>query len=261
MTVLISTFYKFTAIAQAADLKTEVAALGCSLGIRGSVLIANEGINATVSGAEDAVAGFLSWLRTDNRIGDFESKESTALSHPFRRLKVKVKPEIVTFGRPDVRPAELAGTYVRPEDWNELIKEPGVVVIDTRNSYETSIGTFEGALDPKTETFSEFASYVDGMLDVPRDQKIAMFCTGGIRCEKATAYLRAKGFYEVYHLQGGILKYLEVVPPSKSLWQGDCFIFDDRIAIDHARKPSNYRLCHRCGSPSYDGVRCFDQCR
>jgi UPF0176 protein len=256
MTIVVSAFYKFTAIATPADLKIEIAALSCRLGLRGSILLAEEGINATVSGSKDAVTAFLCWLRSNDRIGEFDSKESTALSHPFRRLKVKVKPEIITFGHPDVRPNESAGTYVRPENWNAIIQEAGVVTIDTRNSYETNIGTFKGAVDPKTETFSAFADYVDHSLSAARDQKIAMFCTGGIRCEKATAYLRAKGFTEVYHLQGGILKYLEVVPQTESLWQGDLFIFDDRIALDHGRKSSARGLCRACGKSTDSGLPC-----
>lgn len=253
MTVTVSTFYKFTTITDAAALKAEVAAFGCSLGIRGSILIAGEGINATASGSGDSIARLLTWLRSDIRIGEFESKESVAQSHPFRRLKVKVKPEIVTFGRPDILPSAGAGKYVRPENWNALIAEPDVVVVDTRNSYETCIGTFPGALDPKTETFGAFAAFADEALDPQRHRRVAMFCTGGIRCEKATAYLRSKGFDEVYHLQGGILKYLEVVPQSESLWQGECFIFDDRIALDHDRNPSAYRLCSVCGQPVRGG--------
>ena len=247
MTVTVSTFYKFTTIAEAAKLTAEVAALGCSLGIRGSILIAGEGINATVSGSGDSIARLLTWLRSDTQIGDFESNESVAQSHPFRRLKVKVKPEIVTFGRPDILPLAGAGTYVRPENWNALIAEPDVVVVDTRNSYETCIGTFPGALDPKTETFGAFAAFADVALDPQRHRKVAMFCTGGIRCEKATAYLRSKGFEDVYHLQGGILKYLEVVPQSESLWQGECFVFDDRSALGHTRRAGRFALCPVCG--------------
>lgn len=249
MTITIAAFYKFVAIEHPAQLKIEVAALGCRLGIRGTVLVASEGINATISGSPEAIADFLTWLRSDHRFSDLTAKESNALAHPFRRLKVKVKPEIVTFGHPEVNPAAGAGNYVRPEDWNALIRDPDVVLVDTRNTYEFGIGTFPGAIDPKTQTFREFAAFADAELDTVRNKKVAMFCTGGIRCEKATAYLRARGFGEVYHLQGGVLKYLEVVPKEESLWLGECFIFDDRVALEHGGKPAGYQHCKVCGMP------------
>ena len=249
MTVVVSTFYKFTEIPDPRSLQSEIAEAGSSLKVRGSVLIANEGINATVSGTSESVSGLLNFLQSKDYIGALDTKETLANSHPFRRLKVKFKPEIVTFGQPGIRPAENAGTYVKPEDWNALIREPGVVVVDTRNKYETCIGTFPGAIDPATDTFSSFAAFADLVLQPVRHRKIAMFCTGGIRCEKATAYLLSKGFDEVFHLSGGILKYLEVVPPAESLWQGDCFIFDDRIALDHTRRAGSFALCPVCGRP------------
>jgi UPF0176 protein len=253
MTVSISTFYKFVAIEDTAALKTEVAAAGCRLGIRGSVIIAGEGINATVAGTDESVQSFLSLLRSDTRFCDLESKQTWAAAQPFRRLKVKVKLEIVTFGRPGINPAADAGTYVEASDWNALVRLPNVIVVDTRNAYETQIGTFPGAIDPNTQNFSEFAAFADQALDPSKHSKIAMFCTGGIRCEKATAYLRAKGFEDVYHLRGGILKYLEVVPKEQSLWSGDCFIFDDRIALDHDRIPGAYHRCSVCGQPLRGG--------
>jgi UPF0176 protein len=259
MTLAVSTFYKFVAIEDPAALKAEVAASGCRLGIRGTVIIAGEGINATVAGTNESVQSFLRLLRSDKRFRDLESKESWAATQPFRRFKVKVKPEIVTFGRPEINPAANAGTYVEAGDWNALIQQPDVIVVDTRNAYETRIGTFPGAIDPNTQNFSEFAAFVDQAFDPGQHRKVAMFCTGGIRCEKATAYLRSKGFEDVYHLHGGILKYLQVVPSDESLWSGDCFIFDARIALDHASQPRDYRLCHVCGFPVPGANRGGDQ--
>lgn len=249
MPITISTFYKFVAIDDPERLKAELAALGCGLGIKGTILLAHEGVNATVSGTCEAVAMVLAALRADSRFSDLVSKESYAAAHPFRRFKVKVKPEIVSFGHPEVNPAKGAGTYVPPQHWNALIQQPDVVVVDTRNAYEYDIGTFRGARDPKTRSFREFAQFVEANLDPERDRRVAMFCTGGIRCEKSTAYLRSKGFKDVYHLEGGILKYLEVVPPSESLWQGECYIFDDRVALEHGVTPGHYQHCTRCGFP------------
>lgn len=251
MSITVSTFYKFATIDDPDALKTEVSARACSLGIKGTILIAHEGINATISGNTAGIAALLEWLRADDRFRNMEDKQSLASAHPFRRLKVKVKPEIVTFGHPDIDPSQNAGTYVPPERWNALIQDPDVVVIDTRNAYEVGIGTFQGAIDPQTETFQDFAKFADATLNTSKHRKIAMFCTGGIRCEKATAYLRARGFSDVYHLQGGILKYLKVVPKSESLWQGACYIFDDRVALEHGVTPGNYRHCRRCGYPVY----------
>jgi UPF0176 protein len=249
MTVTVSAFYKFVAIADPAALRDEITEMCRQLAVMGTVLVANEGINATVSGADENIIQLLGWLRSGERFHDLQSKESLAPAHPFKRLKVKVKPEIVTFGHPGIDPALNAGTYVCPEDWNALIQEPDVIVVDTRNTYEVDIGTFPGAIDPKTQTFSDFAAFADAELSSLRNQKIAMFCTGGIRCEKATAYLRAQGFKDVYHLQGGILKYLEAVPEAESLWQGECFIFDERVALEHGVKPAGYGHCSRCGWP------------
>jgi UPF0176 protein len=249
MTVTVSAFYKFITIADPLTLRDEVDTLCRRLGIFGTVLIASEGINATVSGGSEHIAELHALLRSSERFADLQTKESQASAHPFRRLKVKVKPEIVTFGHPEISPATTAGIYVAPEDWNALIQDPSVIVVDTRNTYEVDIGTFPGAIDPKTQTFSQFAAFADAELKSRRNQKIAMFCTGGIRCEKATAYLRAQGFEDVYHLQGGILKYLEVVPVGESLWQGECFIFDDRVALAHGVKPAGYCKCQECGWP------------
>jgi UPF0176 protein len=249
MSITVSTFYKFVPIADPLAFKTEVAAFGCQQGLKGTILVAREGINATVSGTHEAITALLHWLRSDARFSDLVSNESFAAQHPFRRYKVKVKPEIVTFGHPDVDPVTNAGTYVPPEHWNALIQDPGVIVIDTRNSYEFDVGTFRGAIDPKTKTFREFSNFVGENLDPAKHHKVAMFCTGGIRCEKATAYMRAQGFRDVYHLEGGILKYLEVIPKQDSLWQGECFIFDERVALEHGVTPGGYVLCTGCGYP------------
>lgn len=249
MTVTISAFYKFVAIADPAQLQTVAIEVCRQHAIKGTILLAHEGINATVSGPAEGVASLLIWLRSDVRFRDLESKDSAAPQHPFKRMKVKVKPEIVSFGHPEVRPALGVGTYVRAEDWNALIQEPGVVIVDTRNTYEYGIGTFPGAIDPGTQTFREFAAFADTELAARRNQKVAMFCTGGIRCEKATAYLQANGFNQVYHLQGGILKYLEVVPQADSLWQGECYVFDKRVALEHGVIPAGYRHCNSCGVP------------
>ena len=249
MSITVSAFYKFVAIDDPETLKTSLAAVGCRLAIKGTILVAGEGINGTVSGSADGISDLLTWLRSDQRFSNLASKHSFAPEHPFRRFKVKVKPEIVTFGHPEVNPGRDAGTYVSPQDWNALIQQPDVVVVDTRNTYEYEIGTFRGAIDPKTQTFRQFSKFVDDELDPARHRRVAMFCTGGIRCEKSTAYLRAQGFDQVYHLEGGILKYLEVVPAAESLWEGECFIFDDRVAVEHSLKPGHTQLCRICGFP------------
>jgi UPF0176 protein len=249
MTATIAAFYKFIAIDEPEVLCAGISAACERFAIRGTVLIAAEGINATISGQNDAVEGFLTWLRSDPRFSGLAAKLSYAESEPFKRMKVRTKPEIVTFGVPDLNPAAQVGTYVAPEAWNTLIQDPDVVVIDTRNAYEVAIGTFEGAIDPKTDAFSDFPDYVSRNLDPARHKRVAMFCTGGIRCEKASAYLLAQGFPEVFHLEGGILKYLETVPEKESLWRGECFIFDERVALQHGVTEGSHRHCRVCGFP------------
>lgn len=249
MSAVVITFYKFVMIREPLQLQADFAAFCKVRGMRGTVLIAGEGINATVSGSAEDIAALVRWLRSDSRFEDLVVKESHAEGHPFKRLKVKVKREIVTFGQENVDAESGAGTYVAPEDWNALIKSPDVVVIDTRNNYEYGIGTFKGAMNPETQSFSEFPAFVKETLDPGRHKKIAMFCTGGIRCEKATAYMRAQGFENVFHLEGGILKYLEVVPKEDSLWQGECFIFDGRVAVAHGVRQGCHELCSSCGHP------------
>lgn len=249
MSVTVATFYKFVEVADVAKLCAALDAECQQLAIKGTILVAAEGINATISGPEAAIAEFLEDLRRDPRFGDLVSKNSTADGHPFKRLKVKAKPEIVTFGVPEVKPARRTGVPLAGRDWNALLADPEVVVIDTRNDYEVAVGTFPGAVDPGTAAFSAFPAYVRQNLDPKVHTKIAMFCTGGIRCEKASAYLLAQGFPEVYQLDGGILKYLETVPAAESLWRGECFVFDERVALQHGLDVGTHGRCSGCGDP------------
>jgi UPF0176 protein len=232
MPITISAFYKFVAIADPPALRDTLHDRLQSRAIKGTILVAHEGVNGTISGAQDAMRAFLEELRADPRFADLVTKEARSDTHPFGRLKVKVKPEIVTFRQPQADPTRRVGTYVAPENWNALISEPGVLVIDTRNSYEFEAGTFDNAVDPQTRSFTEFPDYVRKNLDPARNRKIAMFCTGGIRCEKASAYMLAQGFSEVYHLEGGILNYLAKVPREDSRFRGACFVFDERRGVE-----------------------------
>ncbi len=218
-------------------------------GVQGLVLLAHEGINGTVAGAPDAVRALLAWLRSDPRLADLQHKESVAQRAPFHRMKVRLKREIVTMNQPGLQPMTQAGSYVKPRDWNQLIQDPDVLLIDTRNDYEVDVGTFQGAVDPRIKNFSELPAWLDGLPELQKKPKVAMFCTGGIRCEKSTAYLRAQGFEQVYHLEGGILKYLETVPQAQSLWQGECFVFDERVAVGHGLQPGTHELCRACRDP------------
>ncbi|MCB2000862.1 MAG: rhodanese-related sulfurtransferase, partial [Rhodoferax sp.] len=223
----------------------------------GTLLLAAEGINGTIAGLPQGVRAVLQWLRSDARMADLEHKESWADTPPFHRMKVRLKAEIVTMHVPGLRPAAMAGRYVPPQAWNALIRQPDVVVVDTRNDYEVAVGSFDGAVDPGTRSFSELPQWVEqqsrpGGLLAERDGKkprVAMFCTGGIRCEKSTALLRMRGFDEVYHLQGGILKYLETVKPEDSLWQGQCFVFDERVSVGHGLAQGELQLCRSCRRP------------
>lgn len=255
MSFCVSAFYKFAPVGDCEALRDELQAFGEREGICGTILVAPEGINGTIAGSDGSIRALLGHLRDDARFAGLTSKESMAGRRPFRRWKVKVKPEILTFGAPEANPNLCAGTYVKAPDWNRLIARDDVLVIDTRNDYEVAIGTFRGAIDPRTRTFTEFKRFVAENLDPERDRKIAMFCTGGIRCEKASAYLRAHGFQEVYHLEGGILKYLEEMPSGESLWDGACFVFDERVAVGHGVTPSGHHLC-RCGWPVAAGALC-----
>jgi UPF0176 protein len=217
--------------------------------IKGTLLLAAEGINGTISGPREGIDNLLAYLNADVRINPVSSKESLHDDAPFYRTKVKLKKEIVTLGVEGIDPLKTVGTYVKPQDWNALISDPDVTVIDTRNDYEIEIGSFKHAIDPKTQTFREFPEYVKEHLDPSKNKKVAMFCTGGIRCEKSTAYLKEQGFDEVYHLEGGILQYLEDVPKEESLWEGDCFVFDNRVAVNHDLEKSIYDQCYACRLP------------
>lgn len=217
--------------------------------VRGTLLLAAEGINGTIAGSRLGIDKVLDFLQQDERFAGLEVKESYVDDNPFYRTKVKLKKEIVTMGVQDIDPNEIVGTYVDAEDWNELISRPDVLLLDTRNKYEVEIGTFDGAVNPETDSFREFPEYVARHLDPGNHKKVAMFCTGGIRCEKSTAYLRQQGFDEVYHLKGGILKYLELVPESESKWQGECFVFDNRVTVNHKLEQGAYDQCHACRMP------------
>lgn len=218
-------------------------------GVRGTLLLAREGVNGTIAGSRTGIDAVLASLRSDERLAPLEVKESMDDHMPFYRMKVKLKREIVTMGVPGIDPNRRVGTYVKPSEWNALVNDPEVLVVDTRNDYEVAIGTFEGALDPHTSNFREFPGYVRAHLDPSRHKRVAMFCTGGIRCEKASAFMLQEGFEEVYHLEGGILKYLEEVPESDSTWRGECFVFDNRVAVDHQLQKGHYELCYGCRRP------------
>jgi UPF0176 protein len=247
--VIVAALYKFVALDDFHQLREPLLDRCIAAGTRGTLLLAHEGINGTIAGSREALDEVLAYLRSDPRLADLEHKESLDDHMPFYRMKVKVKKEIVTMGVPDIDPNQRVGTYVRPQDWNELINDPEVLLIDTRNDYECGIGTFRGALDPRTTTFREFPAYVRATLDPRRHKKVAMFCTGGIRCEKASAFMLKEGFEEVYHLQGGILKYLEEVPEQDSTWEGECFVFDNRVAVNHRLEKGQYDQCFGCRHP------------
>jgi UPF0176 protein len=249
MSLTVATFYKFIHLPDYAEMQVPLLSLCQEQGICGTILLAQEGINATIAGTPDAIATLLTHLKSDPRLADLEHKESTAEEPPFERMKVRLKREIVTLGQPAVDPNQQVGTYVEPQDWNALISDPEVVVIDTRNQYEVAIGTFQGAQDPQTHSFRDFPEYVRQNLDPTQHKKVAMFCTGGIRCEKASSFMLSQGFEQVYHLKGGILKYLETVPPEESLWQGECFVFDQRVAIQHGLEEGTHEMCLSCGHP------------
>ncbi len=246
---LTAALYKFVSLPDYQALQAPILKVCNQHRIKGTLLLASEGINGTIAGAPSEIATVITYLKQDPRLSDLEHKASYANSHPFYRMKVKLKKEIVTMGVAGVNPNNVVGTYVKPEDWNALISDPDVLLLDTRNNYEVSIGTFKGAIDPKTATFREFPQFVAQHLDKTRQKKVAMFCTGGIRCEKASSYMKQQGFEEVYHLQGGILKYLETVPKEQSMWQGECFVFDQRVAVKHGLEVGDYDQCYACRMP------------
>ena len=252
MTYCVAALYHFTRLADYEQLKAPLQDMCDLLGIKGTLLLAYEGINGTVAGTDKAIADLLEYLRADPRLAGLEHKESRSEDMPFYRMKVRLKREIVTMGVNGVDPNEVVGTYVDPKDWNELITDPDVVLIDTRNDYEVEIGTFKGALNPDTQTFREFPQWVEDNRQNLKKPKVAMFCTGGIRCEKASSFMKQNGFDDVYHLKGGILKYLETQPEKESLWEGDCFVFDQRVAVKHGLKESDYDQCYACRYPITD---------
>jgi UPF0176 protein len=241
--------YKFVSLPDYQELKEPLLQHCLDHDIRGSLLLAAEGINGTIAGSREGIDAVLAYLRSDTRLADLEHKESFDEHQPFYRMKVKLKKEIVTMGVAEIDPNKVVGTYVKPRDWNTLISDPEVLLIDTRNDYEVGIGTFKGAVDPETNTFRDFPSYVREHYKPEQHKKVAMFCTGGIRCEKASAFMKQEGFDEVYHLEGGILKYLEEVPEKESLWEGQCFVFDNRVSVGHGLKVGDYALCRGCRRP------------
>jgi len=257
--VLVAAFYKFAHLPDFAQLKEPLTAFCERRAVKGTILLAKEGVNGTIAGLSEDVRAVLDWLRADARLADLEHKESSATQMPFYRMKVRLKREIVTLGAPHADPAKAVGQYVKPEEWHRLLDDPSVVLIDVRNDYEVAIGTFPGALDPGTRSFRELPAWLEQQAVLRDKPKVAMFCTGGIRCEKSTALLRAQGFEQVFHLQGGILKYLETVPQEQSRWLGQCFVFDERVSVGHGLQPGDYELCRACRLPVGDVERAAPQ--
>ena len=273
---LTTAMYHFVSLPHFKSLREPLLNFCVDKGIKGTILLADEGINGTVAGSEKSIHELLEYLKTDplfeGHFKDLGHKESWSDKHPFYRMKVKLKKEIVTLGIPGVSPTKMVGKYVKPQDWNKIISDPEVILIDTRNDYEYAIGSFKNAINPETQTFREFPEYVKTHFDPKKHKKVAMFCTGGIRCEKASSFMMSEGFDEVYHLEGGILKYLEEVKPEETLWQGECFVFDQRVAIKHGLQVGDYDQCYACRYPlSADDMKsdkytpgiscphCFDQ--
>jgi len=247
--IVVAALYKFVSLPDFEKIQPKLKALCLRKKIMGTLLLAKEGINGTVAGSREAIDALLDFFKADSRLHDLEYKESFAEEMPFYRMKVRLKKEIVTIGDQSIDPNSLKGEYVDPEDWNDLINDPEVIVLDTRNDYEVDIGTFKGAINPETDSFREFPDYVKSNLDPHKHKKVAMFCTGGIRCEKASAYMKNEGFENVYHLKGGILKYLEDVPQEHSHWEGECFVFDNRVAVTHGLEQGNFDQCYGCRHP------------
>lgn len=253
LSIRVAALYRFTRFDDCGAIRAGLAEACRVHAIRGTLLIAREGINGTIAGSDEAIGHVLAAIRALPGCADLDVKFSRAASMPFHRMKVRLKREIVTMGQPDIDPLASVGRYVAPEDWNALISDPGTIVIDTRNDYEVAVGSFAGAIDPKTPSFRDFPAWFraerERLLGAGTPPRVAMFCTGGIRCEKSTAFLKAEGVDDVYHLQGGILKYLETVPAEQSLWQGECFVFDQRVSVGHGLAPGSYALCHGCRRP------------
>ncbi|MEE4245095.1 MAG: rhodanese-related sulfurtransferase [Kangiellaceae bacterium] len=248
-TYVVCALYKFVKLDNFPAIKPNLLKVMTDNNVVGTLLLAHEGINGTVAGSRQAIDSLLAWLNSDDRLNPIETKESYTDICPFKRTKVKLKKEIVTMGVEDIDPNHVVGRYVDAKDWNDLISDPEVLLIDTRNDYEYQVGTFKNAINPNTDTFREFPDYVKEHLDPEKHKKVAMFCTGGIRCEKSTAYLKQQGFDEVFHLKGGILKYLEDVPKEQTLWDGECFVFDDRVTVNHDLERGGYDQCNACRLP------------
>ncbi len=253
MTQRVAALYQFTTLTNPEERQQPLLNFCLEHGIKGTLLLAGEGINGTVAGTDHAITALVEYLNSWDEIKGLEVKYSNASAKSFLRMKVRLKKEIVTMGVEDIDPLDIVGTYVEPEDWNDLIKRQDVMVIDTRNTYETRIGAFQRAVDPTTETFRAFPAWADNLAqDNDKPTAVAMYCTGGIRCEKATAYMKKIGFDEVYHLKGGILKYLETVPEEDSMWEGECFVFDQRVSLTHGLKEGAHELCFACKDPISD---------
>jgi UPF0176 protein len=251
--ICVAALYHFAPLDGLPAIRAGLLALCCHHGVKGTLLLAREGVNGTIAGSDAAIAAVVEHLRAVQGLAALEVKYSRAPALPFHRLKVRIKAEIVTMGQPDVDPLASAGRYVAAQDWNALIADPDTILIDTRNDYEVAAGTFTGAIDPQTASFREFPAWFrarrEDLLGQGKQPKVAMFCTGGIRCEKSTAFLKGEGVEQVFHLQGGILKYLETVPAEQSLWRGECFVFDQRVTVGHGLVPGTHALCHACRRP------------
>lgn len=250
MSYKIAAFYRFTPLADIPALRRALRDFGAGIeGLCGTILLAPEGINGTIGAYPDALDRMVDFLDRQFGLHQGEIKFSTSVKTPFNRFKVRPKKEIITMKRPDANPNKQVGTYVEAQNWNDLVSDPEVVLIDTRNDYETRVGIFKDAIDPDIKVFTEFPAWVEKNLDPQKHKKIAMFCTGGIRCEKASSYMLAQGFENVYHLKGGILKYLETIPADESLWKGECFVFDNRVSVTHGLGEGDYKICHGCREP------------
>ena len=253
---IIASFYKFIDWSDFQEKKPVLEKICRQNNIVGTILLAPEGINGTISGSQEEILTTIEELKKDSRLSDLESKFAEALGKTFKRMKVRLKKEIVSMGKENVNPGQITGTHVSAEEWNQIIQEPNTLIVDTRNEYEHAIGSFEGSVDPETNSFRQFPKWVDEnlkpLMKKQNKKKVAMFCTGGIRCEKASSYLLQEGFEEVFQLKGGILKYLENIEPKNSLWEGECFVFDERVSIQHGLVEGNYSMCHACRMPIDD---------
>jgi UPF0176 protein len=254
-TTAVAALYRFVRLDDYESMREPLLNFCTERGVKGTLLLAHEGVNGTISGGKTAIADVLSYLRSDERLTDLDCKFSYHEERPFLRMKVKLKREIVTMGLAGVDPNQSVGRYASPEEWNELVDDPECLVIDTRNDYEVEIGSFRGAINPGTKSFRDFPAWVDENLDPQKHKKVAMFCTGGIRCEKSTSLLVSKGFDDVWHLKGGILNYLEQTPEASTRWEGECFVFDGRVAVNHQLEKGQYDQCFACRFPLDDAQK------